>query len=481
MVVVNDSPNTPKEVENSENQNLIGDYILYPRRWLVLLAFSLTSFSNAYQWVMYAPIFDVVSEQYDVGYFFVNLLSLAYFIIFVPGSFPAMWSYERYGLRRTLLIAASLNTTGATVRFLARGPASSGFLLGSAITNGLAQTPILGAPALIAGLWFGPSERTTATAIAVLANNLGIATALLLQPILVRSPAAGATTDPAGVFLASNIFQIAICSTALVLVVLFCRDRPPTPPALTSSASSSTSPSLGKSLQGLCRLDFLAVLVSFSLLTGNFWAIATVFAELFCSFDFDNQQMGLMGFLSVLVGIACTPLIGLGMDRWRRQRMPLVPFSYRLPLAVLALLSAITLAVLALALRLGGSFVVATLIYCVLGGLLNCVVPLALEFAVELTFPIPESVSSGVLMTAANVCGIAIILILTVVIDGKLDLSGSHACVTTAAQQATVEGALVGIAVCFGAAALLGALARGTLTRFVTEATALQEAAAAAL
>ena len=64
---------------------------LYKRRWAMILIFSLVTMSNALLWITYGPIAFLVSKLYDVNLFAVNLLSLVYLIVYIPGIFAGSW------------------------------------------------------------------------------------------------------------------------------------------------------------------------------------------------------------------------------------------------------------------------------------------------------------------------------------------------------------------------------------------------------
>ena len=57
-----------------------------------------------------------------------------------------------------------------------------------AILNGMAGIVIFSAPSAVSSAWFPPGERTTATGIAIVFNNLGNAVSFLLAPAIVPDP-----------------------------------------------------------------------------------------------------------------------------------------------------------------------------------------------------------------------------------------------------------------------------------------------------
>ncbi len=127
----------------SEIQPLLGKFILYKRRWLVLAVFSLVSMTNQVIWVSLSSISTIVERYYQVRSTAVNWLSmlfLAFFILFVVLS---SYMLDRYGLRFAIIIGAVLNGLGSCLRCI--GSNRDGFIyvfLGSSLA-GIGQVFLL--------------------------------------------------------------------------------------------------------------------------------------------------------------------------------------------------------------------------------------------------------------------------------------------------------------------------------------------------
>jgi hypothetical protein len=148
-----------------------------PRRWAVLLAFSLSSALNAFLWIQFAPIANIVSQRFEVSLSAVNWLSLCFMLLFVPGAAVSIFVTERFGMRALLLGAAAANLVAALVRYLgAYAPPAGQFAvvtLGQCIAA-LAQPAFINAPSRISGDWFSEHDRATATTIAAMSNVVGL-------------------------------------------------------------------------------------------------------------------------------------------------------------------------------------------------------------------------------------------------------------------------------------------------------------------
>ena len=107
----------------AQQQLLVGgaeeeQYRVYPLRWLVLFTFALLTITNALLWICFAPIQDLAAAYYSVSNTWINMLSVAFMALYLPGYFLAFWAMSKHGLRWGLCLAALLQTLGAIFRLL---------------------------------------------------------------------------------------------------------------------------------------------------------------------------------------------------------------------------------------------------------------------------------------------------------------------------------------------------------------------------
>ena len=77
---------------------------LYKKRFFILTLFCLYSASNAFQWLQYSIITSKISTFYQIDNLTVNLTSMIYMFVFVPGMIPASWFLDHFGLRWSVLL-----------------------------------------------------------------------------------------------------------------------------------------------------------------------------------------------------------------------------------------------------------------------------------------------------------------------------------------------------------------------------------------
>ena len=74
----------------------------YLFRFGVLSLYALSNATNAFLWICFAPISSQVEERYGVGALAVNMLSLSFSFLYLPGTVLALYLMERWGLRVSL-------------------------------------------------------------------------------------------------------------------------------------------------------------------------------------------------------------------------------------------------------------------------------------------------------------------------------------------------------------------------------------------
>ena len=233
-------------------------YTLYTRRWFVLASFSVLSTSSAWIWITWSPIASLVASYWKVTLGDVDALSGIYLYIYTPCSFVSLYLVTNLlGLKRGLLLGAAFNVAGAWVRYAYLDRYRMVYF--GTVLCAIAQTFTLATPPLIAGSWFGATERATATALGVLANQFGTALGLGVTAAVSFSRL-GEQTEDESINIQQEILdtnklenymaiQLGVSVLAFVLVYLFGGDRPPTPPSIAASVmhysnqGSSTMPS----------------------------------------------------------------------------------------------------------------------------------------------------------------------------------------------------------------------------------------------
>lgn len=455
---------------------------MYQQRWGVLLAFALSSAMNAFLWICFSPISVLVTST-DVGGFGisalqVNMLSLVFMVFYFPGAFISLYVTERYGLRAALILAATLDTVGAFIRYFGTFAGTHAGVYATVMVGqciaALAQPIFINAPARIAGDWFAQEQRGVATTIAAMANPIGNALGSSL-PSLASGPG-----DIPDLLLYQGIVCVAIQAITMLVVT---RDRPLTPPStasvvraasrkfadpksglqphdadsaavrssgtgevLSTASGATMTPSWRVSLARMTHdmrsilknANFLFLTAGFGVGLGIFNAVMTVIAQLLQPCGYGDDIAGAAGGALLAGGLIGAGIAGYLLDRTRA-------FAPLLRIGMVATVAA-TIFMLSSLRKDADVEVVAS--FALLGFFLIPLLPLSLENAAECTFPVPEDTSATLLLGLGQITGIALIFALTAL----LSMDVVQSCDTVATASAgLLLGFMLAAALCIGA------------------------------
>ena len=352
----------------------------YGYRYIVLIVFMAVIAANQLLWISFAPITGAAAKFYGVSDLAIGLLSMIFMLVFIIVSIPASWVIDTYGVRVGVGIGAVL--TG--VFGLLRGLLATDYTLVLIAQIGIAigQPFVLNAISKIAGRWFPLRERATATGMGSLAIYLGIFIGLALTPFLVLR------ANIPTMLLVYGIVSLLIAVLFLVLV----RERPPSP-----VGPEERSLVLDGLKQLFHQRGFLILLSLFFIGLGAFNAVTTWIEQIVGPRGFSIDQAGLVGGLMVIGGIVGAIVIPPLSDRMHRR----IPFIILALIGTIPGLLGVTFAT-SYWLLLASAFV--------LGAFLLSSGPLGFQYAAEITYPVPEGTSNGLLLLAGQVSGIAFII-----------------------------------------------------------------------
>ncbi|CAG5132752.1 unnamed protein product [Candidula unifasciata] len=401
--------------------------VVYSRRWLMLALFCFYSFSNSFQWINLNIISDILGRYYNQSLprdsyqrnTAIDWLSMVYMLAYIPLILPVMWVLDQKGLRLCCLCGSLLNALGAWLKCASLTPDRFPLLMFAQTISAMAQVCVLGIPARLAAVWFGPNEVSTATSLGVFGNQVGIAAGFLLPPMMVTN---SNDTDVIDVGLRIMYYGVASLTTVVFLSILvFFHDRPPQPPskaqylAVVAAASQNYKQSL---VQLVTNKGFILLIIAYGINTGSFYAVSTLLnATVFCYFPGQGVSAGRIGLTIVAMGVLGSVLVGVWLDKTRTFRGTTVAV-YILSLAgSIAFTAGLNLGSLWITFITAGS----------LGFFMTGYLPVGYEFAAELTFPESEATSSGLLNISAQVFGVTLTLTMRAMLESVSVLSANAA------------------------------------------------------
>ncbi|XP_069980084.1 solute carrier family 49 member 4 homolog [Penaeus vannamei] len=380
----------------------------YFTRFWILFIFSFLAWFQCAQWNTWGPISESVSVAFPGwGAETVAMMGNWGTIMFVVGIVPMCWLMEAKGLRAGVLACAGLIAAGTIMRIIPFATSSDVFFTVMshlcAICVGLAATLVMAAPPTIAAVWFPPEERTTATAVSQVLNQLGNVGSYM-EPLLVRSPRNGTTTEEIRSDIKRLLYIDAAIAVALLAAILvYFPKKPPLPPSVTSSVERYDFLTSMKKV--FRNRDLLLVTISFGITVGIPLTWLSVLNFSLRELGIDQDDAMWVGLLAVVASGASGLLAGRATD-----------LVYGHVKATLLALTEATLACFFWFFLLAWGAVAASrwqVYVSVVGGLaLNfATAPLFMELAVEVSYPCPEVVVGGMLTGADNFVGLLFLFI----------------------------------------------------------------------
>ncbi|MCB9733160.1 MAG: MFS transporter [Deltaproteobacteria bacterium] len=363
-------------------------YTVYRARWTVLAVYSLITLVLQLQWLTFAPIAREAQAVYGVGPFDIDLLSLIFMLVFVVVGLPASWLIDKRGIRVGVGLGAVL--TGAFGLLKGVGAASYATVVVAQVGLAVAQPLVINAVTKVAAQWFPIGERATAVGIATLAQFLGIIVAMVVTPELVDR--GGAVPDLGPMLVVYGV----ISAGAAVLVLLLLRERPPTAPGPEKEEEHLVT------WRGMRRIfaqrDMRLIIALFFIGLGVFNAVSTCIDQLCGPKGLDADETGLVGGVMLIAGVVGAAILPALSDK-RRKRRPFLVLAMALATPAIA------------ALTLADAFLPLVVASAVLGVfLLGAGAPVGFQYAAEVSYPVAESLSQGVILLAGQVSGILFIV-----------------------------------------------------------------------
>ncbi|MBN3317242.1 FLVC2 protein, partial [Atractosteus spatula] len=391
---------------------------VYKRRWVILVLFSTYSMSNAFMWLQYGIISNIFMRFYSVDSFAINWLSMIYMLTYIPLIFPVMWLLDNRGLREVLVARSAFNCAGAWVKTGSVGPHLFGVALFGQLVSSVATVFILGIPARLASLWFTEKEVSTACAIGVLGNQLGIAVGFLIPPVVVPNLD---DLDQLAHHISIMFYGTAAVATLLfILVIIVFQEKPEIPPTQAQATIRSCPPENYSYIQSILRLlsnrPFILLIITYGLNVGCFYAVSTLLNRMIIEhYPGEEVNAGRIGLTLVIAGMVGSLICGIWLDKTK---------TYKQTTLAVYLMSFVGMIVYAFTLGLGHLWVV-FITAALLGFFMTGYLPLGFEFAVELTYPESEGTSSGLLNCSAQVFGIIFTIAQGKIIDHFGTLKGN--------------------------------------------------------
>lgn len=363
-----------------------------PYRYAIIIPFAVFGFINQLQYVAFSMIIRESEEYFRVGSFPINVLSLLIPIVYVIGVVPGCYLYNWVGLRYGMIIGAATNAFASLLKFIAVWAPKYGLLATAQVFVAFGQILYLSLPTLIAGIWFPPNERTLATAIASLMGFAGMAVGMFYSPHVVSLPNHNTKKEWGGLMGS----QFGLSMLVLIVIGIFARDKPRYRPSNTSTEDYKLP--LGRFLKNeLKSLNFMLLTIAFGLAVGFPTALAGLLAQVLEPFGIEENISGVLAFSGILGGAVNCGVVGIFVDRTHYYKYTSIAL-----VSVTTVLLIVTTIIMKTVKDQDGQAAALYVLVPLLEFLVLPIVPVVMEFAVELAYPCPETVPSTLVL--ASMC-----------------------------------------------------------------------------
>lgn len=424
-----------REEELPEHENDAGnvevpqiEVKVYLKRWYILAVFSVLGILQGMIWNSLGPVSESVLAVFcpywteSTMALFGNWGNIMYIIPVVP----VLWFFEVKGLRASMLLTSGMMLLGTLLRCLPLGITPFTWMCHlCAILNGIAGIVVFSAPSAVSSAWFPPNERTTATGIAIVFNNLGNAFSFFAAPAIVPDPTNHNDTTNYLLLQRNNndscpyidekeksfiqhrvdilmYFEAAIVGACFLTILFHFPSKPKCPPSLTSSMQRMDFlPGLKK----IC-LNKKAVLMtlSFSLFNGVIASWYSVMNITFRPLPIGNPEdtdriIGYIGIWSIVGNCVTSILVSRIVDSLKGKMKLTLFIIMTCGVACWIWLGLLCLGIIPFTLaQLYISTILASSLTYSSG-------PIFFEFCVEIVYPVPEGIVGGFLTCIYNTFG----------------------------------------------------------------------------
>ncbi|KAF7713684.1 Uncharacterized protein PECH_000615 [Penicillium ucsense] len=372
---------------------------VYRRRFWGLIELVLLNIIVSWNWLTFSAISTTTAEYFGVSESAVNWLSIGFQFAFCIVSPFVIWVLNKGGPKPAIVITATLLLVGNWLRYA--GTKANGGIFGLVMVGqiiiGLAQPFCLCAPTRYSDLWFSAKGRTSATAVASLANPLGAAIAQLVDSMWASSP-----SD-----IPDMVLYISIISTVVCIPAYFIPAEPPTPAS--ASSSGPRTPLVPAMRQLFATLEFWLLVAPFTVYVAFFNSISSLLNQILSPYGFSETEAGIAGAILIVVGLVAAAIMSPITDRWKhylgsiRVLVPVIVASY------IGLVFAPSSPA-----GIAPTYIVMGL----LGASSFAMLPIALEYLAEITYPFSPEIGSTVCWTGGQLLGSCAILIQDALKDG---------------------------------------------------------------
>ncbi|GAA5805451.1 major facilitator superfamily domain-containing protein [Helicostylum pulchrum] len=383
----------------TSNEPATSELKTYPIAWLLLffvvvLRAAIAIFGNTF-----SPIPTVTAEFMGVSLSNINWLYNAMSICYIIASFFTSWLYQAIGVKWSLVLSGCILSAGCWIRWVAVkiNPPSFPILMVGQIVSSFSSPLSLNITTMFATLWFTENRRATAGMFVV--SNYGAIIAMFLMPQI----ATGADK------IELTVIVVACIASVATVPLIFFPAKPPTSTSYEVKTEDNTRDPVEPKMtlmRGTFILlknpHFLTLCVVHGINIGLSIAWGGLMNQAITPYGYTDNQAGNIAAIGVVGGTLGCLISGPVIDKTKQHVVLLkimTPLMFSTYVAFIFIIKANSFAAILYTNALSQFF-------------LSFMVPVCVELGVEISYPVPESLSTSILWQLAQAIGFALVIIM---------------------------------------------------------------------
>jgi len=376
-------------VDNNAQAESPGEnYQLYKYRFIIMLIFILAASQNIIMWSIFIPIQNHLHFAFGETLTWINFGTILISnVSYIPANFIGNYLVSTFGLRVGVITGIILSVIGLWVRTLSTH--SFVWIFVGQTFAGFAQPYFYSTPQKISNVWFGISERPWATTLMVCSLTFGNAFGAIIPQFFMDLATDPKNQDPGQ--MRSEIHRMMnlmayVGSGCLVLILIFMRGKPQTPSSQGAEVEAEAEKlNVSNSLKTLLKdKNVMCLLVASAIVNGSLVNYFSTINQVTFPFGITSSQISDIVCISTITGLIGSAVGATIIHRSRKYNWVIIGSGV---ISLIALVGNLLLV------KSGPyAFGAVAVAYSVL---IAPVLPVSLEYAMELSFPLAEATVGG--------------------------------------------------------------------------------------
>lgn len=367
-------------------------------RYWICFFYAMSNISLNVVYITCSPITSDLKSFYNTSDFMISSTSLMYLLFYMPANFPSNYILDKYGIRAGVTLGTLLTLLGSWLRILVNDSFYY-VILGSFISS-IGQPLIFNTPAKIAAYWFKPESRVKATTFLSIISPIGFGVGFLIPGMVI-----GDTTNMTesefkdrvwGLFFYQALVFTIICAPGL----FFFREKPESPPS--ASADVEKTDFKQSFILVVKNRNFMMLLSFFALSYGSLNALSIVLNILLDPYGYTGFDTSLIGAVLIVFGLLGSAIVCLWVAATNLYKLSLILCTIGYFIAVFMIGFC--------AFSYNVYIVLIPVIF--LGFFGFPILPICFEVGCEVTFPVGEAFSTGLLVSSSQILATVATIIL---------------------------------------------------------------------